>query len=59
MLTLRHLVFVALGPAFALSWQAAAQEMTPHRAVYSVTTGLIAERWIPPSLQSRRGLTSN
>ena len=38
MLTLRHLVFVALGPAFALSWQAAAQEMTPHRAVYSVTT---------------------
>jgi hypothetical protein len=30
-----------------------------HKAIYSVTTGLIAERWIPPSLQSRRGLTSH
>jgi len=30
-----------------------------HKAIYSVTTGLIAERWIQPSLQSRRGLTSH
>jgi hypothetical protein len=30
-----------------------------HKAVYSVTTGLIAERWIRPDLQSRRGRLSH
>jgi hypothetical protein len=30
-----------------------------HKAVYSVVTGLIAERMIPPHLESRRGLTSH
>ncbi len=30
-----------------------------HKAIYSVTTGLIAEAMIPPSLQSRRGRASS
>jgi len=30
-----------------------------HKAIYSLVTGLVAERIIPPSLQSRRGLTSH
>ena len=30
-----------------------------HKAVYSVTTGLIAERLIAPSLESHRGVTSH
>ena len=30
-----------------------------HKAVYSLTTGLIAERIVPPYLQSRRGSTSH
>jgi len=30
-----------------------------HKAVYSVTTGLIAEALVPPILSSRRGVTSH
>ncbi|WP_254920470.1 hypothetical protein [Blastococcus mobilis] len=30
-----------------------------HKAIYSLATGLIAERMVPPYLQSRRGLTSH
>ena len=30
-----------------------------HKAVYSVATGLIAERLVAPDLESRRGLTSH
>jgi hypothetical protein len=30
-----------------------------HKAIYSVTTGLIAEQMIAPYLQSRRGMTSH
>lgn len=30
-----------------------------HKAIYSITTGLIAERWIPPYLQSGRGRASH
>jgi hypothetical protein len=30
-----------------------------HKAVYSLATGLIAERVIPPYLESRRGPTSH
>lgn len=30
-----------------------------HKAVYSVVTGIIADRWIPPVLESQRGRTSH
>lgn len=30
-----------------------------HKAVYSFATGFVADRWIAPRLQSRRGLTSH
>jgi hypothetical protein len=30
-----------------------------HKAIYSVTTGLVSERLIAPSLQSRRGVVSH
>ena len=30
-----------------------------HKAVYSLVTGLVAERLVPPSLESRRGTTSH
>ncbi len=30
-----------------------------HKAVYSLVTGLVADRWISPRLQSRRGVTSH
>ena len=30
-----------------------------HKAVYSFVTGLLADRWIPPSLLSRRGSVSH
>ena len=30
-----------------------------HKAIYSVTTGLVADRMIEPSLQSRRGIISH
>ena len=30
-----------------------------HKAIYSVTTGLVADRMIEPSLQSRRGIVSH
>src|SRR3954471_11094383 len=30
-----------------------------HKAIYSVTTGVVADRLIPPSLQSRRGTVSH
>lgn len=30
-----------------------------HKAVYSFVTGLVADRWIAPRLQSRRGITSH
>jgi len=30
-----------------------------HKAVYSVVTGIVADRLIPPSLESRRGSTSH
>src|ERR671912_1292811 len=30
-----------------------------HKTVYSVVTGSLADRWIPPTLQSRRGTTSH
>lgn len=30
-----------------------------HKALYSVVTGLVADRWIAPRLQSRRGVTSH
>ena len=30
-----------------------------HKAVYSVVTGVVADRWIPPVLESRRGTTSH
>lgn len=30
-----------------------------HKAVYCLTTGLIADRWIAPVLESRRGTTSH
>jgi hypothetical protein len=32
---------------------------TAHKAVYSVATGLVAERLVPPRLESRRGTTSH
>jgi hypothetical protein len=30
-----------------------------HKGVYSVVTGIIADRWIPPVLESHRGRTSH
>ena len=30
-----------------------------HKTVYAVVTGLVAERWVPPALESRRGTTSH
>lgn len=30
-----------------------------HKAVYSVVTGVVAERLVPPSLESRRGVASH
>ena len=30
-----------------------------HKAVYSLVTGWVADRWIPAKLQSRRGVTSH
>jgi hypothetical protein len=30
-----------------------------HEAIYPVTTGLLAERLVPPSLESRRGILSH
>jgi len=30
-----------------------------HKALYSLATGLVADRWIQPSLESRRGTTSH
>lgn len=30
-----------------------------HKALYSFVTGLVADRWIAPQLQRRRGLTSH
>jgi hypothetical protein len=30
-----------------------------HKTVYAVVTGLVADRWVAPSLQSRRGLISH
>lgn len=30
-----------------------------HKALYSFVTGIVADRWIAPQLQSRRGLTSH
>lgn len=30
-----------------------------HKAVYSLTTGVLADRWISPVLESRRGTTSH
>ncbi len=32
---------------------------TTHKAVYSVATGLLAERFVPPILESRRGVLSH
>jgi hypothetical protein len=32
---------------------------TVHKAVYAVATGLLADRLVPPSLQSRRGTSSH
>lgn len=32
---------------------------TAHKGVYSLTTGLVAERLIPPTLESRRGTLSH
>ncbi len=30
-----------------------------HKAVYAFTTGLVADRWLPPVLETRRGTTSH
>lgn len=30
-----------------------------HKAVYSIATGVAADRWIPPLLESRKGTTSH
>ena len=30
-----------------------------HKAVYSLVTGLVADRWVAPSLESRRGIVSH
>ena len=42
------------------TWPAREQAWdTAHKAVYSVATGLFAERLVPPVLESRRGRTSH
>jgi len=42
------------------TWPAREQAWdTAHKAVYSLATGLVAERLVPPALQSRRGRTSH
>jgi hypothetical protein len=30
-----------------------------HKAIYSIATGVAADRWIPPLLESRKGTTSH
>ena len=43
-----------------MSWPLAEQAVDVlHKAVYSVVTGAVADRWIPPLLESRRGPTSH
>jgi hypothetical protein len=32
---------------------------TAHKAIYSLATGVLAERFVPPSLESRRGTVSH
>jgi hypothetical protein len=32
---------------------------TAHKAIYSLTTGVLAERLVPPALESRRGTSSH
>jgi hypothetical protein len=42
------------------TWPAREQAWdTAHKAIYSLTTGLLAERLVPPSLESRRGTLSH
>jgi hypothetical protein len=42
------------------TWPAREQAWdTAHKAVYSLVTGLLAERWVQPSLESRRGTLSH
>ncbi len=42
------------------TWPAAEQAWdTAHKAVYSLATGLLAERFVSPSLESRRGTVSH
>jgi hypothetical protein len=42
------------------TWPAREQAWdTAHKAVYSLVTGLLAERWVQPSLESRRGTVSH
>lgn len=41
------------------SWPAKEQIVdVVHKALYSLTTGIITDRWIQPDLESRRGTTS-
>lgn len=42
------------------SWPAKEQIVdVVHKALYSLTTGIITDRWIQPDLESRRGTTSH
>jgi hypothetical protein len=42
------------------SWPGKEQMLdVTHKAVYSLATGLVADRWIQPVLESRRGTTSH
>ncbi|WP_127129270.1 hypothetical protein [Georgenia sp. SYP-B2076] len=42
------------------SWPAEEQVVDVlHKAVYSVVTGIVADRWIPPVLESPRGVSSH
>jgi hypothetical protein len=42
------------------TWPAREQAWdTAHKAIYSLATGLLAERLVPPSLESRRGTLSH
>lgn len=42
------------------SWPANEQIIdVVHKALYSLATGLVADRWIQPDLESRRGTTSH
>jgi hypothetical protein len=42
------------------TWPAREQTWdTAHKAIYSLATGLLAERLVPPSLESRRGTQSH